>query len=226
MFSFSSIAVFSTLALSAFTSALPLGAGIQAESETELKAGLNVPDLRRTEVPSLATIFADVHVELDLKLDALIHVTAENATVEALSPILADVTGILSGLVTDVQGLVGKDLTVILATVDGTAQLAVNDVVTLVGGLVQVVLSAVAAVLTVLNGNVPGALAQLIGTVVQLVASLLTVVVSLLGAVFTDLGALLGAALQTVFGLLNGLNLGGILGPLLSTANGLLGLVF
>lgn len=64
----------------------------------------------------------------------LAYITADNATVAAISPVVAQIKTQLTGAVTQLQSLVGQDSSVILAPVEGTASMTVASLATLIAG--------------------------------------------------------------------------------------------
>ena len=73
-----------------------------------------------------------------IHLFVLDYITADNCTVDALTPIVSDVKNIISGAIVEVNALVGQPAEIILATVDGTAQITVAELAQLIGALITV----------------------------------------------------------------------------------------
>lgn len=61
-----------------------------------------------------------------------------NATIDVITPIVNNIKGVLGGALGDVNGLVGQSTSVILATVDGTAQVTVTELAQIIAGLMTV----------------------------------------------------------------------------------------
>lgn len=68
----------------------------------------------------------------------LAYITANNATVAAISPVVAQIKTQLTGAVTQLQALVGQDSSVILAPVEGTTSMTVASLATLIAGDISV----------------------------------------------------------------------------------------
>ena len=66
------------------------------------------------------------------------YITAQNCTVEALTPLVNELKTIISGAIGEVNKLVGQPAEVILASVDGTAQITVQELGQLIATLVVV----------------------------------------------------------------------------------------
>ena len=64
--------------------------------------------------------------------------TAQNPTVDALTPHINDIKTILTGTLSSLQALVGQPTEVILASVEGTAVITVEELGKLVAGVVVV----------------------------------------------------------------------------------------
>lgn len=68
------------------------------------------------------------------------YITAQNATIEVLAPLVENIKGVLGDALVEINGLVGQSQTVILG-VEGGALLAVGDVAAAIVGLLTVSLS-------------------------------------------------------------------------------------
>ena len=66
------------------------------------------------------------------------HITPANCTVQTLTPIVAGIKAEISNAIIDVQALIGQPAAVILARVDGSAQVTVTELAQLIGGLLIV----------------------------------------------------------------------------------------
>lgn len=64
--------------------------------------------------------------------------TKANATVEVITPILTDVVEVIGGAVADLKLLVGAEVAVILASVDGTVQVTVTVIAQLLAEILCV----------------------------------------------------------------------------------------
>lgn len=68
------------------------------------------------------------------------YITAENATIEVLGPIVENIKGVLGDALVEIQGLVGQSVDVVLG-VEGGALLVVGDVAAAIFGLLSVCIS-------------------------------------------------------------------------------------
>ena len=64
--------------------------------------------------------------------------TKANATVEVITPILTDIVEVVGGAVADLKLLVGAEVSVILASVDGTVQVTVTVIAQLLAEILCV----------------------------------------------------------------------------------------
>lgn len=65
-------------------------------------------------------------------------IVAVNAKVEVITPLLAEIVADVKVAITGVKALVGADISVILAAVDGTAVVAISVVATLLADILCV----------------------------------------------------------------------------------------
>ncbi|KAI0340991.1 hypothetical protein BDW22DRAFT_1359836 [Trametopsis cervina] len=192
MFSFKSLAVAATLAFAAVSSVVAAPYPAQADNvlaRCDCKGGL-------------ATIVTDVTASVQVHTDKLRALTAAEVTVDVVTGIVADIKGVLTGAVVDVNALVAADVDVVLATVDGTARITASALATIVANLVTEILGAVSIVL-----NLGGVVA--INAVIGIFASLGEVLGYFLCCCFSvaagaqldisaSVGALLGANILAV----------------------------
>ncbi|EIM79660.1 uncharacterized protein STEHIDRAFT_173009 [Stereum hirsutum FP-91666 SS1] len=215
--SFASIATFATLALGALVSAAPAAPTPNVGVPTAPVSTPSVPPVapappaptpsvppmssfeQRDDVKSFAAIFVELQVSLVPVVAELNYIVTDNCTSDALTPIITDVTNVISAAVTDLNALVGQSAAVILVNVDGTAQLALADVAKLVADVLNLVFSAVGHVLGLANVDI-SVVVSVCAPLGEIIASLLNVVVSLVGAL---LGDVLGALLPLIGGLTN-----------------------
>ena len=73
--------------------------------------------------------------QADSHLDSL---TSQNATKATVEPLLQQVVDIVGAAVSDIKKLVGSPVAVILASVDGTVQVTVQDVAQLLANILTV----------------------------------------------------------------------------------------
>ncbi|CDO76401.1 hypothetical protein BN946_scf184937.g15 [Trametes cinnabarina] len=207
MFFFSTLSVIATVALSAFISAAPLQSRADLpvvgdlSAVTGLTSGLPVMGdvLRRTDAPQgLAAIFTQAQAQLVPFTQQLKFATKQNATAEGLAAPIDEIKTILTNTVGLVQGLIGQPVEVVLATVDGTAKLTIEELAPIVGSVVILVFDALGAVLTLLGGGVIPAVFDLLAGVGAVVGTLLAAVFALLGQVVPDVVAILASTLRTV----------------------------
>ena len=95
-------------------------------------------------------------------------INTQNCTVDAITPVVNDIKGILGDAVTQVNALVGQSADDILAGVDGVAKITVTDLAKLLGDLLTLVFTALGAVLAVatkVGGDVLGAVQPLLQAV-------------------------------------------------------------
>ncbi|KAL5504818.1 hypothetical protein ACEPAH_7481 [Sanghuangporus vaninii] len=214
---------FSLLALAAaafapFVAAAPAPlvdvAAVGARSiNADIQARADLPDIPNVPVPvdvdtllprggvrGVAAILVDLKVDVKVQTDILYALTGDDCTSDKLTTILTDIVSIVGGAVVELKALVGADITVILASVDGTAQLAVGavaqllaDVLVLIFGALGFVLGIVADVKVLLDVIVAVAfgdcICSLISAVLALVngllAALIPLVLSLLDTILS-----------------------------------------
>ncbi|KAL5532149.1 hypothetical protein ACEPAF_5713 [Sanghuangporus sanghuang] len=168
----------------------------------------NIPDvpvpvdvdslLPRGDVRGVAAILVDLKVDVQVQTDALYALTGDDCTSDNLTTILTAIVSIVAGAVVELKALVGADITVILASVDGTAQLAVGviaqllaDVLVLIFGALGFVLGIVADVQVLLDVIVGvafgdcicGLISAVLALVDGLLAALIPLVLGLLGTI-------------------------------------------
>ncbi|OSC98845.1 hypothetical protein PYCCODRAFT_903408 [Trametes coccinea BRFM310] len=222
MFSFSTISVIATVALSAFTSAAPLQTrdlpSLPVVGDLSAVTGLTgslpvVGDIvRRTDAPQgLAAIFTDAQNQLVAPTQQLKFATKQNATADALGGPIGEIKTILTNTVSLVQGLAGKPIEDILVSVDGTAKLTAAELAPILAGVITLVFEALGAVLTVLGGAVVPAVFSLLADVGALVGTLLAAVLALVGSVLGDLVAILVPLLSNVVPFILNLNVATII---------------
>ncbi|EIW55950.1 uncharacterized protein TRAVEDRAFT_130193 [Trametes versicolor FP-101664 SS1] len=203
MFSFSTIAIFATFALSAVTSAIP-HPGQAGELNAVPVAAAVAP---RATQDSLASIFADAQSQLLPFTNQLKFATTQNATVEGLTPSVNGIKNVLTTSTTRVHGLAGLPVKVILASLDGTLVLTAVEVAHLLAAVSILVFEAVGAVITLLHGGIAPAVFLLLVGVGELVGTLLKAVTVIVGAVLVDLTVILVPLLAGVVGIIRTLGL-------------------
>ncbi|KAF8998896.1 hypothetical protein BDZ89DRAFT_1051465 [Hymenopellis radicata] len=186
--SFSSILSYAALGLAAFAS-------VQAAPVVE--KGLVLRDVEYScGCKTLPTIVADLTVDLTVTLAPLVFGTAENITVEIVTPIIHEATGIIATAIADVKVLVGVSIEVVLTSATGV--LALVDIAALISTLITAPIDSslrtlVAELLQLVLSIVSGLLAELLPLILHIIVS---VIVNLnLGSVFVFLGVQLTALL-------------------------------
>ncbi|KAH7923042.1 hypothetical protein BV22DRAFT_611664 [Leucogyrophana mollusca] len=141
MRSFSTLSVLFTAALSAFTYAAPTGPtdALKLPNVGDLtKLGSTVPVQTRETPASVAVIFTNVQETIIPLTDKFTFITPANATAAEITPIIGQIKDCLLTATVSLKALVGLELSVILAPVEGTVQLTVAEVAKLVGGVLCV----------------------------------------------------------------------------------------
>ncbi|KAI0666427.1 hypothetical protein C8Q78DRAFT_1059477 [Trametes maxima] len=217
MFSFSTVTVFATLALSAFTSAVPLsGRALPVVGDLSAVTGVtqNLPvvgslPLPRDDAvkPGLAAIFQQAQAKIAPAAAQIKAVNKQNATVAAISGPANTIKAALTDAATQIHGLAGEPVEVILVAVEGTALLAVHEVAALLAAVIITVFEALGAVLTLLGGAVEPALFELLVAVGALVGTVLAAVLAIVGAVLVDLIVVLVPLLGAVIPFILHLNI-------------------
>lgn len=188
MFSFKSLAVFSALAF-----------GAMSVAAAPLENGNNI--LARCGCSSAAGILTDLTDNLSVPVAELKFITASNCTVDVLRPIMGEITSTIASSIVEVQGLIGQPAEVILATVDGTAQIAVKDLAQLVADLLILVFGALGVILNI-GGNALTVVMPLLVTVGDVlgcfVALLLNVVGGVAGGLTVAVLGLIGSIIQVI----------------------------
>ena len=141
---------------------------------------------------SVSDIFIkrSICIDIDIFSSLSDYLTPANATAEVITPVLTGVVSIIADATVELQALVGLDISLILAPVDGTTVVTVGviaqlvaDILILITGVLAVVLKVVADVKILLDVIVAVALGDclcgLISAVLALVADLLIYLVPL-----------------------------------------------
>ncbi|KAF9018153.1 hypothetical protein BDZ89DRAFT_357904 [Hymenopellis radicata] len=175
--SFSSILSYAALGLAAFAS-------VQAAPVVE--KGLVLRDVEYScGCKTLPTIVADLTVDLTVTLAPLVFGTAENITVEIVTPIIHEATGIIATAIADVKVLVGVSIEVVLTSATGV--LALVDIAALISTLITVIFGAVSVVLSVVVDAEKELIAPLLCELLTLVAELLQLVLSIVSGLLAEL---------------------------------------
>ncbi|KAF8906712.1 hypothetical protein CPB85DRAFT_870543 [Mucidula mucida] len=175
--SFSSILSYAALGLAAFAS-------VQAAPVVE--KGLALRDVEaRCGCKTLPTIVTDLTVDLTVTLTPLIFGTADNITVEIVTPIIQEAESIIVSAIADVKLLVGETVEVVLTSTTGV--LALVDIAGLLCTLITLIFGAVSAVLSVVVAAEKDLIAPLLCELLTLVAQLLQLVLSLVSGLLAVL---------------------------------------
>jgi len=185
MRSFGIFTAVAAVACSIFASAAPLdvaaaGAGVAAV-HARSPLSLDVPVVEaRAEVESLVVLLTDLKAKVEPVCGQLTAFTAVDIKVDVVVELLAEIVAAVKVTLVGCKALIGADVSVILAAVDGTAVVALSVVATLLADILCLVLAA-------------------------LVHILLFVKVEVLGAVFVEVGVVLGSLTGCCCSLLDGL---------------------
>ncbi|KAH7920896.1 hypothetical protein BV22DRAFT_1039299 [Leucogyrophana mollusca] len=164
MRSFSTLSLLFTAALSAFTSAAPTGpadvTAIGGKLTSAVGAVGAVPKLggavqERDQSPaSVAVIFTTLQDKVLPLTDKFTYITPANATAANITPIIVEIKGCLLTATASLKLLVGAELSVILAPVEGEVALTVAAVGQLVGGVLCILFTAIGCLLKVVVSDV------------------------------------------------------------------------
>lgn len=148
MLSFKTIATLATLAFGAMpvlAAPAPFAIGLEAEVGTRAVAPTSVPKILDNVILAVTPIVAELSEFrlsfcIGVRVDHILaeFITSENATVEAINPIVDQIKTIINGAIDDVNTLAGQPVEVILAAVEGTAQISTQELAKLVADLLNV----------------------------------------------------------------------------------------
>ncbi|KAH7909089.1 hypothetical protein BJ138DRAFT_1127927 [Hygrophoropsis aurantiaca] len=192
MRSFSTLSLLFTAALSAFTYAAPAGTPdlklpFDTTAITGLTSGASALGARAT-TPGLAVVFTTLQTQISPLAAELTFLTPANATAANITPIVGQIKDCLLTATVSVKALVGLELDVILAPIEGTVILTVAAVAELVGGVLCILFAAIGCLLKVVVADVSV-------IVLPILVDLCVVVACLLQVVFGLVGGLLAAVL-------------------------------
>ncbi|KAI0764676.1 hypothetical protein C8Q74DRAFT_1219654 [Fomes fomentarius] len=191
---------------------LPVVGSVVSGLPTDVLSNIPAGVLPRVDTPeSIAVILTNVQTQLGPVTATLKGLTAQDITLDVVADPLGQLKDILTGAVVSLKALVGQDVSIILASVEGTAQITVEELGHLVGGVVVTVFEALGAVLKVAGGTVDAAVFDLLVTVGGLVGLILTVVFHLVGKVVVDLLAVVVPLVQAVIPIVLHLNIATVL---------------
>ncbi|KAI0712873.1 hypothetical protein C8Q72DRAFT_799263 [Fomitopsis betulina] len=213
MLSFSRLSILAVAAFGTLAYALPtrpvVGSVVPSVPglstiENAAPAVPGVGSLVRRDQKNVVTIINETTTKVQEFSVEFHYVVAANATLEVLSPIVADIKGVLGDALVDINALVGLSEDVVLG-LEGGLLLTVTEVAAAIVGLLTVVLEAVGAVLDVV-------LTENSDCVLVLLSSLVEVLGCLICAISMLVGPFLGGLITLVVSLLGGLT--GILATL------------
>ncbi|KAG2130900.1 hypothetical protein DEU56DRAFT_740387 [Suillus clintonianus] len=215
MRSFTTFTVLLTAVLSTFTNAAPITLpGVSVPTVPSVKSEvsglhreLGVPGIgRETQgetavgipTPSVAVVFTGIFTQIQPLTEQLAYINAENATVAAISPVVAQIKTQLTSAVSQLQALIGQDPSVILAPVEGTVLMTVAELATLIAGDLCILFTALGAVLKVVVGDVRTEVLPMLADLGCDVTFILKIVVTLVGGIVASLSPLLAPVLAVI----------------------------
>ncbi|KAG1765722.1 hypothetical protein EV702DRAFT_1050917 [Suillus placidus] len=149
-------------------------------------------------IPSVAVVFTTVFTQIQPLTDQLTFITANNATVAAISPVIAQIKTQLTSAVSQLQALVGQDSSVILAPVEGTVSLTVDELAALIASDLCLLFTALGAVLKVVIGDVRAEVLPILTDLGCDVVSILKIVVTLVAGIVASLSPLLAPVVAII----------------------------
>ncbi|KAJ8584960.1 hypothetical protein M405DRAFT_773523 [Rhizopogon salebrosus TDB-379] len=158
--------------------------------DTEISASIEPEEVLPQSTPSVAVVFTNLFTQIRPLTDQLTCITTENATVAAISPVVAQIKTQLTCAISQLQGLVGQESSVILAPVEGTASMTVASLSTLIAGDLCLLFTALGAVLKVVVGDVRTEVLPLLADLGCTVTSLLEIVITLVVGIVASLAPL------------------------------------
>ncbi|KAI0084379.1 hypothetical protein BDY19DRAFT_997735 [Irpex rosettiformis] len=174
MFFSKSLAVVATLALGAISSVVARPAPLET-SNVLARCGCNSP----------AGIITGVTTSIQVYTGQLRGLAATEVTVDAVVPIVSEITNVLVGATTKINGLLGKDADIILADADGSAQVTAVVVAQLIAALCAEIFGAIGVIVNL--GGVVG--------------------ISAIISIFVSLGEVLGVFCGSCFSIFAGVGL-------------------
>ncbi|KIJ64021.1 hypothetical protein HYDPIDRAFT_168121 [Hydnomerulius pinastri MD-312] len=145
----------------------------------------------RATTPSVAVVFSTVMTEITPYTEQLTYIVPQNATVAIITPIVASIKGSLTAAIPKLQALVGQELSVILAPVEGEVTLTVAALAKIVATALCLIFTAIGAVLKIVVADVSVEVLPILADLGCTVTALLQVVVPLVGGLVAALLPLL-----------------------------------
>ncbi|KAH8109930.1 hypothetical protein DFH11DRAFT_1514948 [Phellopilus nigrolimitatus] len=152
---------------------------------------------RDDQLASVPKILTTLTNDLSAVIGKLNSLTGDNCTNTTVQPLLNQVVDIVGTAVSDIKKLVGAPVATILASVDGTAQVAVTEVAKLLANVLTLVVNALGAVLKLVGGDL-SILGPVLATVGKTLSDLVSGVLSVVDGLLTDLVPLIGSLVPTL----------------------------
>ncbi|THU83428.1 hypothetical protein K435DRAFT_862368 [Dendrothele bispora CBS 962.96] len=198
-----SFGIFATLALAVVSYAAPLAPTADIPSSVSTPEVPSVPSVPSVEAPavkapellprcgctSLPDIIIGITTEITPLIDELKGLTADDCTVEKITPIVDSIKDIISGAILDVKALVGVSITEILTTANGV--LSLLDVCKLISTLFGLIFGAFSVVLQIVGSVEYNGVCGLFAEVGVLLATLVQLIISVVGGLLVILRPLL-----------------------------------
>ncbi|KAH9940295.1 hypothetical protein B0H21DRAFT_581359 [Amylocystis lapponica] len=204
---FNTLSIFATLALGAFSSAIPLSAGdVPAVSSiSSALPAVPTPDISslpvRRDQLTIVDIVKNTTTSVQTHVETLQFIQSTNATLETLGPIVDDIKNILADAIVAVEGLAGKEVNDIIGTVEGVVA-TVTVLAQVIAELLTTILTVVGSVLAVVTSDVYPCVAALLSSLVEVLGCLVLCIIMTLGSTVSGLLAalipLLGGVLSIV----------------------------
>jgi hypothetical protein len=156
---------------------------------------VQVVGINEREILTLSIVLTELRDHLGPVTEQLKSIKAQDATVEHLTPLVAQINVILGDAVTSVKCLVGRPISEILATVDG--ELDAAHLAKLLADVINLVMIAVGAVFDLVADL---HVHELLCTILSALACLIQEVLSLVGS---TLAGVLGCLLPLIGGVLH-----------------------
>ncbi|KAH7924226.1 hypothetical protein BV22DRAFT_1035373 [Leucogyrophana mollusca] len=212
MRSFSTLSLIFTAALSAFTYAAPATTpDVQALTNKVESAvsGVDVTSLplssveQRDETPaSVAVILTTLQAQVLPLTEQFTYINSANATAANITPIIAELKTCFLTATASLKLLIGADIAVILAPIEGEVILTVAAVAELLGGVLCILFAAIGCLLDVILVDVKVIVLPLLVDLCVVVAGLLQVVFGLVAGLLAAVLLILTPAVIAVIKLL------------------------
>ncbi|KIP05742.1 hypothetical protein PHLGIDRAFT_36293 [Phlebiopsis gigantea 11061_1 CR5-6] len=204
MFSFKTLATAAAVAfgaLSVFAAPVAETALVSRQVEVGAAAQVGVAAIISSTTSALGPAIAELHL-----------ITQVNATVDVLTPIVADISATLNAAIGEVNALRGQPTAVILAGIDVDALISVAGLASLVADLINTVFIALGAVLNVAASVNISVVIPLLVSVGALVGTLVTAVVTVGGSAVLGLVPAVLVLVHDVLAIIAHLNITALIG--------------